>query len=378
MENKKLVMIPGPTPVTRSIMDQMGRETVAFKDPDFVNDYKQLIIDLKEMWHAEEAFAISGTGTLAMEMAVANTVKTGDKVLVISHGFFGDRFIDMFERRGVTVDVLKAEWGTTVPLSEIELKLKEGYKAVTVTHVDTSTGVKANVEGVGALVEQYEDTVLIVDGVCSTAAEREYLEEMKIDILLSGSQKAFGVAPGLALLWASKKALARRASLGTIADSYIDFDKWLPIMKDPMKYWGTPTINLIWALKESVRLIKEEGMEERFARHEKDSRAIEEAILSLGFGILASEECRAVTLTNCVYPEGVDDVEFRKVLSEEGVIVGGGLGAYAGKLFRLGHMGNIDKHIIVSTLAAIERALHRVGQRVEFGTSVGIYLSKTV
>ncbi len=378
MDNKKLVMIPGPTPVTRSIMDQMGRETVAFKDPDFVNDYKQLIIDLKEMWHAEEAFAISGTGTLAMEMAVANTVKAGDKVLVVSHGFFGDRFIDMFERRGITVDLLKAEWGTTVPLSDIEEKLKDGYKAITVTHVDTSTGVKANVEGIGALVEKYEDTVLIVDGVCSTAAEREYLEEMKIDVLLSGSQKAFGVAPGLALLWVSKKALARRASLGTIQDSYIDFDKWLPIMKDPMKYWGTPTINLIWALKESVRLIKEEGMEERFARHEKDARAIEEAILSLGFEILAEKECRAVTLTNCIYPEGVDDVEFRKVLSEEGVIVGGGLGAYAGKLFRLGHMGNIDKHIIVSTLAAIERALYRVGAKVEFGKSVGIYLQKTV
>jgi len=119
-------------------------------------------------------------------------------------------------------------------------------------------------------------------------------------------------------------------------------------------------------------------MEERFARHKKDSRAIEEAILSLGFGILASEECRAVTLTNCIYPEGVDDVEFRKVLSEEGVIVGGGLGAYAGKLFRLGHMGNIDKHTIVSTLAALERALYRSGQEVEFGKSIGVYLEETL
>ncbi len=379
MENKKLVMIPGPTPVTRSIMDEMGRETVAFKDPGFVNDYKELIVDLKEMWHAEEAFAISGTGTLAMEMAVANTVKAGDSVLVVSHGFFGDRFIDMFERRGVNVDVLAAEWGTTYSLNEIEKKLEEKeYQAITVTHVDTATGVKADVEAIGEIVSKFPNTIYIVDGVCSTAAEREYLKEMNIDILLSGSQKAFGVAPGLALLWVSKASLERRAELGTIMDSYIDFDKWLPIMKDPMKYWGTPTINLIWALKESVRLIKEEGMENRFERHVLDSRAIEKAILSLGFGILANDSCRAVTLTNCIYPEGIVDADFRAILSEEGVIVGGGLGAYAGKLFRLGHMGNIDKHTIVSTLAAIERALYRSGREVEFGKSVGIYLEETL
>ena len=288
-------------------------------------------------------------------------------------------FIDMFERRGVNVDVLAAEWGTTYSLKEIEKKLEEKeYQAITVTHVDTATGVKADVEAIGEIISRFPNTIYIVDGVCSTAAEREYLKEMNIDILLSGSQKAFGVAPGLALLWVSKASLERRAELGTIMDSYIDFDKWLPIMKDPMKYWGTPTINLIWALKESVRLIKEEGMENRFERHLLDSRAIEKAILSLGFGILADDSCRAVTLTNCIYPEGIDDADFRAILSEEGVIVGGGLGAYAGKLFRLGHMGNIDKHTIVSTLAALERALYRSGQEVEFGKSIGVYLEETL
>jgi aspartate aminotransferase-like enzyme len=373
MKNSKLVMIPGPTPVARSIMDQMARETVSFKDVDFVQDFKDLVMDLKEMWHAKEAFVVAGTGTLAMEMAVANSVKTGDRVLLISHGYFGDRFIDIFQRRGIALDVLSSEWGKTVDLDLIKEKLAENnYQAVTVTHVDTATGVKANIEAIGEMLKETE-TIFIVDGVCASAAEREYIEEMGIDILFTGSQKAFGVSPGLAIVWASEKAMRRREALGIIMDSYIDFYKWLPIMKDPMKYYGTPPINLIWALKESVRLIKEEGLEARYARHERDGAAIQAALEAMGFSILAEESCRANTLTNVIYPEGVFDVDFRQTLEEEGVVTAAGLGEYAGKLFRLGHMGNIDRHIVVSTLAAIERALFKSGKEVDFGISIGIY-----
>lgn len=373
MKNSKLVMIPGPTPVARSIMDQMARETVSFKDVDFVQDFKDLVMDLKEMWHAKEAFVVAGTGTLAMEMAVANSVKTGDRVLLISHGYFGDRFIDIFQRRGIALDVLSSEWGKTVDLDLIKEKLAENnYQAVTVTHVDTATGVKADIEAIGEMLKETE-TIFIVDGVCASAAEREYIEEMGIDILFTGSQKAFGVSPGLAIVWASEKAMRRREALGIIMDSYIDFYKWLPIMKDPMKYYGTPPINLIWALKESVRLIKEEGLEARYARHERDGAAIQAALEAMGFSILAEESCRANTLTNVIYPEGVFDVDFRQTLEEEGVVTAAGLGEYAGKLFRLGHMGNIDRHIVVSTLAAIERALFKSGKEVDFGISIGIY-----
>jgi aspartate aminotransferase-like enzyme len=228
------------------------------------------------------------------------------------------------------------------------------------------------------MLKKFPDTLYIVDGVCSTAGEKENLKDMGIDILFTASQKAFGVSPGLAIIWAGPKAMERRKSLKTIADSYLDFEKWLPIMHDPMKYYGTPPINLIWALKESVRIIKEEGLESRFERHLKDARAIQKAILGLGFTILADEQHRAVTLTNVVYPEGIDDDKFRSILAEEGVVTANGLGAYSGKLFRLGHMGNIDKHTIVSTLAAIERALFRSGIEVQFGKSVGIYMTEVM
>lgn len=373
MKNKKLVMIPGPTPVTRSIQDQMGRETVAHGDPGFVKDFKQVIEDLKDIFKTKgEAFVVAGTGTLAMEMGIANVTKEGDNVLVVSHGHFGDRYVELCERKGLKVDVLSSEWGTIVPIEDIEKKLNEkNYKAITVTHVDTSTGVCAPVAEIGEIVKRFEDTVLIVDGVCATAAEPEYLDEMGIDVLITGSQKAFGVAPGLAIVLAGPKALERRKSLGTIRDYYLDFEKWIPIMNDPAKYFGTPPINMIWGLQESLRIIKEEGIENRYKRHEKVGKAMQKALEEgLGFTVLAEKDYRAVTLSCVEYMDGIIDEEFRKILAEEGVVVAGGLGSFAGKSFRLGHMGNIDTHYLVSTISAIERTLYRLGIKDVLGKGV--------
>lgn len=373
MKNKKLVMIPGPTPVTRSIQDQMGRETVAHGDPGFVKDFKQVIEDLKDIFKTKgEAFVVAGTGTLAMEMGIANVTKEGDNVLVVSHGHFGDRYVELCERKGLKVDVLSSEWGTIVPIEDIEKKLNEkNYKAITVTHVDTSTGVCAPVAEIGEIVKRFEDTVLIVDGVCATAAEPEYLDEMGIDVLITGSQKAFGVAPGLAIVLAGPKALERRKSLGTIRDYYLDFEKWIPIMNDPAKYFGTPPINMIWGLQESLRIIKEEGIENRYKRHEKVGKAMQKALEEgLGFTVLAEKDYRAVTLSCVEYMDGIIDEEFRKILAEEGVVVAGGLGSFVGKSFRLGHMGNIDTHYLVSTISAIERTLYRLGIKDVLGKGV--------
>lgn len=377
MKNRKLVMIPGPTPVVRSIQDQMGRDTVAFGDPGFVKDFQGLLEDLNNLWQNDgEVFVVAGTGTMAMEMGLVNTMKAGDNLLIVSHGFFGDRFIELAKRKNINVDVLQSPWGQIVPLEEIKEALdKKDYQGITVTHVDTSTGVKAPIAQIGELVSSYEDLIYIVDGVCSTAAEPEYMKDMKIDILLTGTQKAFGVAPGLAIVWASKKAMERKEKLGTIAEYYVDFDKWLPIMKDTSKYFATPAVNMLWALKESVEIIKDEGLENRYERHIKNSRAMQAGLEALGFEILAKEDVRAVTLSNVLYPQGIDDGEFRSLLAEEGAIVAGGLGDYAGKMFRLGHMGNIDDHDLVGAMAAIERTLYRLGRTDRLGQGVTALLS---
>eukprot|EP01130_Rhizamoeba_saxonica_P006064 TRINITY_DN2403_c0_g1_i1.p1 TRINITY_DN2403_c0_g1~~TRINITY_DN2403_c0_g1_i1.p1 ORF type:complete len:381 (-),score=108.09 TRINITY_DN2403_c0_g1_i1:25-1122(-) len=365
MQNRRLVMIPGPTPVVESIQHQMGRPTDAFKTPEFVSDFKSVIADLKTLWDCEngEAFVLAGSGTLSMEMAVCNTLKSGDRALVISHGYFGDRFVDIMERKGIETDLIQSEWGQIVPVETIAAKLEENdYQAITVTHVDTSTGVSAPIAEIGELLKTKPEVMYIVDGVCATAAEPEYVEQMGIDILLTGSQKAFGVPPGLAIIWASAAAMERRESLGTIPEYYADFLKWLPVMHDPTKYFATPAVNLIWALQESLRIIKSEGIEERYQRHIRNAAYVQERMKQLGFSLLANPEYQAVTLSNLLYPEGIDDAKFRSTLMEEGAVVAGGLGPYAGKLFRLGHMGNIDDHDIAAVIACIERTLEKLAQ----------------
>lgn len=376
MKTKKLLMIPGPTPVVDSIRAQMARDTVAFGDPDFVEDFKEVLHDLKDMWNCDgEAFVVAGSGTLAMEMALANTLKKGDKYLLVSNGFFGDRFIDIAERKGIAIEVLQAEWGQPILPEEVDKKLAEGgFKAVSVTHVDTSTGVIAPIKEIGEVIKKYEDVIYIVDGVCSVGAETADLKENNIDILFTGSQKAFGVCPGLMMLWANQRSLNRRESLGTIAEYYCDYEKWLPIMRDPAKYYATPPINLIWALQESVRIMKDEGLENRYDRHKKNAVAMNQAFEAMGFTILADKEYRAHTLSNLVYPEGIDDAAFRKQLADEGVQAAGGVGKYAGKMLRIGHMGNADRHTMVSTIAALERTVKHFNANYNMGTAVTAYL----
>lgn len=379
MQTKKMVMIPGPTPVVKSIQEQMGREIQAFGDPRFVADYRGLISDLGRLLNCSgKTFPLAGTGTLAMEMAIANTTKRGDSVLIISHGFFGDRFIDICKRKELDVDVLASEWGTTVPLADIEAKLREKkYAAMTVSHVDTATGVRADIEEIGKILDSVSpETVYIVDGVAATGGEFADVDGMKIDVLFTGSQKAFGVSPGMFILWAGEKALARRKELGTIPEYYVDFEKWIPIMDEPSKYFATPAVNLVWAMKEATKIIFEEGYKERYERHKKNAEAMQKALESMGFVILAEKDHRAVTLSNLIYPDGVEDGVFRNTLYEEGITVAGGLGAYAGKMFRLGHMGNIDINDEVAVLGVIERALIRCGVSVEPGKAIGIYMTE--
>ena len=377
MPKEKMVMIPGPTPVIKEIRDEMGREIQAFGDPRFVADYKEVIEGLGKLLNCSgQTFVIAGTGTLAMEMAIANTTKRGDDVLLVSHGYFGDRFIEICSRKGINVDLMQAEWGKIIPVADIEAKLaSKKYANLIVSHVDTATGVCAPVVEIGEMMKKFPETMFVLDGVCATGAEPEDMDAMNIDILFTGSQKAFGVCPGLLMLWASKKAMARREALGEIPEYYVDFYKWLPTMEDPAKYFATPAVNLVWAMKKSLELINAEGIQARYARHRKNALAMQAALEAMGFVVLAEKDCRAVTLSNVIYPEGIVDLEFRQKLSAEGVVVAPGLAAYAGRMFRLGHMGHVDQNDMATVLGAIERVLHSMGKLDKFGVGVGTYLA---
>ena len=376
IKSNPIVMIPGPTPVVRSIQDQMAREIIAFNDPRFVDDFNKLVADLKALWRCDGIpFVVAGSGTMAMEMGIANIATREDKVLVCSNGHFGDRYIDICSRKGFEMDTIKAVWGKSVTVDEIDRKLSEKkFDILVVTHVETSTGVELPLLGLTKMLRQkYPDVLLIVDGVASVAGVESYMD-WGIDIMLTCTQKAFGVAPGLGIVWASARAIAKRQSMPPISESYVDFEKWIPVMKDTMKYWGTPAVNMIWALAESVRIIKEEGLAERFRRHKLCAEAVRRSLRALGFTIAATDDVASPTLSVVVYPEGnkLDDAAFRNAVYEEGVHVAGCLGEFAGKGFRIGHMGNIDKHTLVLLIASIERACVKCGYAIELGKGVGV------
>lgn len=372
MRNEEMLLIPGPTPVVDSIYDAMASETRGHTDPRFVSIYKNAIENTRKMLKTDgEVFVIAGSGTIAMEMAIVNTVAAGEKILVVSQGYFGDRFIKLGEAFGIKVDVLQAEWGKQVAPEEVAKALAAGtYKAVTLTHADTSTGVAADLDALVPIVKKH-GALVILDGVCATAAMEEDMSkayghpDYKIDIVLTGSQKAIGVPPGLAIVAFNQTALAARDQLERVAAYYCDIYNWIPIMQDPSKYFATPPVNLLYAYDEGMRLVLEEGLDKRIVRHAAFGKAVRAALGEYGMTALAEERVAAATLSCIQYPEGVDDAAFRSALAKKGVIVAGSLAHLAGKAFRIGHMGNTTKEMLEQAVELIGDTLNELGQNVD-------------
>lgn len=371
MRNKEMLLIPGPTPVVDSIYDALAHETRGHTDPRFAAIYRSAIEKTKTMLKTDgEVFIIAGSGTVAMEMALVNTVAAGEKILVISHGYFGNRFIKLGEAFGIEVDVLQSEWGKQVNPDDVEEKLaKEKFKAVTITHADTSTGVAANLDALVPIIKQHR-ALVIVDGVCATAAMEEDMSKgygdsnHKIDVVLTGSQKAIGVPPGLAIVAFNKTALAARDQIDPVPAYYCDIYNWIPIMNDPQKYFATPPVNLIYAYDEGMRMVLEEGLENRYKRHEAFGKAIRSALAVYGMNALAEENAAASTLSCILYPEGMDDAAFLAALAEKGLIVAGALAHLAGKAFRIGHMGNTTEQMLEKAIVLIGETMNELGYSV--------------
>lgn len=384
MRNEEMLLIPGPTPVVDSIYDAMASETRGHTDSRFVEIYKRSIERTREMFKTDgEVFVIAGSGTIGMEMALVNTVGAGERLLVISHGYFGDRFIQLGKAFGIEIDVLQAEWGQQVAPEEVERQLSEHtYKAVTITHADTSTGVAADLDALVPIVKQH-GALVILDGVCATAAmeedmSKEYGEAgYKLDVVLTGSQKAIGVPPGLAIVAFNQTALKARKQLGHIPAYYSDIENWIPIMHDPSKYFATPPVNLIYAYDEGMKLVLEEGLEKRYARHTAFGRGVRAALREYGMKPLAEEAVAASTLSCFQYPEGVNDAEFRAALAGVGLIVAGALAHLAGKAFRLGHMGNTTEQMLISAIEKIGQALQESGHDVPIEQAVNRFKEET-
>jgi aspartate aminotransferase-like enzyme len=340
--------------------------------PSFVEEFRQALSGFRALCQSETAqpFIVAGGGTLAMEIALVNLVAPGERVLVVSHGYFGDRFGELAASFGIEADVLKSEWGKAVAPEEVAARLAAGsYAAVTITHVDTSTGTLAPVEAYLEVLKGRPELV-VLDGVCATGGVEEKFDAWKLDVLLTGPQKAIGAPPGVALCLFSERALAHRKARTSVPAYYSDVMRWLPVMQDPGKYYSTPCVNEIVALAEALRMVHSEGLSARFARHARIARAVRAGLDALGLKLFTSSDCRADTLSVVLLPESVADVAFREEMAARGVVVAGGLGPIAGKAFRLGHMGNINAAEVVAALAAIEGSLVALGIAVEPGAAI--------
>ncbi len=372
MIQETLTMIPGPTPVHPRILDAVARPTVSHVFPAFVETFKQALADFRSLAKSENAqpLIVAGGGTLSMEIALVNLVAPGERLLVVSQGYFGDRWGDLAAAFGIPCDVLRSEWGKAVAPEALAAQLAGAkYAAVTVTHVDTSTGTAAPVEAYVELLRG-RDEMFILDGVCATGGMDEPFDRWGLDVLLTGAQKAIGAPPGLALDLFSPRAVARRQARASVPAYYADLLRWLPVMQDPSKYFATPCVNEIVAFAEALRIVHEEGLDARFARHARNARAFRAGLAALGLPLFTDESALADTLSVVRYPDGVEDLPFRKQMAARGVVIAGCLGPIAGKAFRLGHMGNIGAGEVVTVLAAFEESLRALGRAVEPGAAV--------
>jgi alanine-glyoxylate transaminase/serine-glyoxylate transaminase/serine-pyruvate transaminase len=335
---------------------------------------------MRRVWLASagsQPFLFAGSGTNAMEMAVANLIEPGDAVVVVNTGYFSDRMVEMLRRAGADIVELTAVPGEVPNASRAEgavLDLKRAgkrVKALFATHVDTSTGALCDPKPLAAVARAY-DVLSVFDGVCATAGERFEMDAWGADVYLTASQKAIGLPPGLALLVASERALAARDARKAPPPLAVDWHSWIPIMQayEARKpaYFATPPTSLVMALRAGLAEILAFGIEARFALHERGAAAIAAAWSALALRPVPTRKQNAAhTLSALYFPSGVDASLVTRI-AERGVYVAGGLHpAIRGQYFRVGHMGYTltRADMLMRTIEAIGGALESSGHAVD-------------
>jgi alanine-glyoxylate transaminase/serine-glyoxylate transaminase/serine-pyruvate transaminase len=379
MKDRTLLMIPGPIEFEPAVLSALGAPTASHVAPDFIEVFGQAIERMREVWLAPagQPFIVAGSGTLAMDIPAANLIERGDRALVISTGYFGERYAELLKRYGAEVTILRAPLGGVVNPEDIETELKKtSYKLMTFTHVDTSTAVKVDPRPIGKLGRKY-GVLTILDGVCSVGGEEMRQDDWGIDVALTASQKAVGVPPGLALVVVGPEAMNAWKNRKTpVGNYYADWSNWLPIMEayEARKpaYFGTPPVNHICALNVSLGQILKESMDARFLRHDRIGSACRAAIEALGLKQVPTDPAYAAsTLTAPYYPAGVTGAELLPRISAAGAILAGGLHPdIKASYFRIGHMGAVKPGDLLATVGAIETGLSGCGYLFEKGTGV--------
>ena len=369
---KKYLMTPGPTPVPEHVMLAMAKPIIHHRTPDFSAAFRESIEGLKYVFETTGdvlLFACSGTGV--MESAIANCFCAGDTVIVCRNGKFGDRQKLIAEAYGLDVIDLAYEWTEVVRPADVAAALAEHPEArgVIVTQSETSSGVLNDVRAIGEIVGPLPDTVLIVDSITGIGAVECKTDEWNLDVVMTGSQKGLMLPPGLAACSVSAKAW-KAYERSTLPKFYFDWRKYQKnIEKDTTPF--TPAVTLVLGLNESLKMIREEGIENTIARHSMLAEATRKGAEALGMELFAPAEGRGAAVTPVWVPEGVDGKAVVKIMKDKyGVTIAGGQDDYAGRIIRIGHLGYFGEFDIITTLAALEMTLAGLGYSFERGSGI--------
>jgi alanine-glyoxylate transaminase/serine-glyoxylate transaminase/serine-pyruvate transaminase len=371
------LFIPGPTNVPDRVRRAMDIPMEDQRAPDLPQFTLPLLEDVKKIFKCKtgQAFLFPASGTGGWEAALTNTLSPGDKVLAARFGQFSHLWIDMCIRLGLEVDVVDAPWGEGVPVDVFAQRLKADrshkIKAVLVTHNETATGVTSDLGAVRkALDDAQHPALLFADGVSSIASIDFRMEDWRVDVAVAGSQKGFMLPAGLAILCVSPKALAAAASAQS-RRCYFDFSDMTRANKDGY-FPYTPPTHMFRALRASIDLLLEEGLDHVFARHHRLAEGVRKAVQAWGLKLCASEpRWHSDTVSAIFLPEGFDSNAFvRHAYKAYGLSLGVGLAKVAGRVFRIGHLGDLNELMVLTALSGVELTLRDQGIQFETGSGV--------
>jgi aspartate aminotransferase-like enzyme len=373
MFRKEYLMTPGPTPLPSEVLLAQAEPIMHHRTPAYGEVFGRLMDGLKEIFLTSNdilVFASSGTG--AMEAAVVNCFSPGDRVLVAHGGKFGERFRDLCRTYGLEVVEYAYDWGDTADPTVIFTMLKEhgDIKGVLVTHSETSTGVVNDIEAIGKLVRE-TPAILIVDSISGAGALEMRTDQWGVDVLVAGSQKALMTPPGLAAVAVSPKAwdLVEKSALPKY---YFSFTKARKGLGDKIPQTAfTPAVSLTAAMCRAVDLIKQEGLEEVWRRHEVLAMATRAAVRAMGMELFPRDLERAFAVTAVKVPEGLDGGDITRVMNRKhGVIIAGGQSGLKGKIIRIGHVGYYHYFDVLVAVGALELTLKELGHPVQMGAGL--------
>jgi aspartate aminotransferase-like enzyme len=368
-----LLMIPGPTKVAPRVLKAMSDAVMNHRSAEFAEILTEVNEMMSEIFQTENpSYTITGSGTAAMEAAVGNILNKGDKILNIVGGKFGERFAQIASTNGGTPVKLDVEWGTAVDPEDVKNILDEDdeIKAVTIVHNETSTGVASPIEEVGKIVKDY-NALYVVDTVSSLGGDDVAVDDYNIDICVTGSQKCLAAPPGMAAITVSDDAW--NVIDKTESNSYyLDIRKYKKYASNkPSETPYTPSVSLMYAMREALNVIMEEGLEARIKRHQLAATATRNGIKAIGLELFADEDVSSTTVTAIKMPEGVTDKDMRGTMRDKyGIVLAGGQDHLKGNVFRIGHMGNVTYRDIVVTMSALEMTLKELGLDVCLGNGV--------